>query len=197
MEYSFEEFLKEKAKIEPAKINEILSLVTLKEVKKGASLLEAGKVCDHIFYVEKGLLRLFLFNEDGVEYTIQFAPESWLTGDRDSYYLRQKSIYNIEAIEDSRVVFLDKDFTKKASDISSVFRNYNVFLLQNHVRELQKRISLLLSASAEKRYLDFVKTYPDLLLRVPQWMIASYLGITPQGLSRVRRELAEKNFKPS
>jgi CRP-like cAMP-binding protein len=68
--------------------------------------------------------------------------------------------------------------------------------LQNHIRQLQKRINLLLGASAEKRYLDFISLYPDLTLRVPQWMIASYLGITPESLSRVRKELAKRNFKP-
>lgn len=196
MEYTFRQFLEEKANVASDQVAEIMELVSFQEVKKGESLLEAGKVCDYIFFVEKGLLRLFLFNEDGVEYTIQFAPESWFIGDRDSFYFNQSSIYNIDAIEDTRVILLAKDFANKASEISANFRNYNEFILQNHVRQLQKRISLLISASAEERYLDFVKTYPDLLLRAPQWMIASYLGITPQGLSRVRRELAKKNFKP-
>ena len=62
---------------------------------------------------------------------------------------------------------------------------------------MQKRINLLLGATAERRYLSFIEMYPDLLLRVPQWMIASYLGITPESLSRVRKDLAKKNFKPS
>ena len=194
-EYTFQQFLKEKAKVEPDKIADILKLISYQEVKKGEALLEAGKFCNHIYFVEKGLLRLFLFNEDGVEYTIQFAPESWFIGDRDSFYFNKTSLYNVDAIEDTKVVLLTRDFASKASTISPAFRNYNEFLLQNHVRQLQKRISLLISTSAEKRYIDFTETYPDLLLRAPQWMIASYLGITPQGLSRVRRELAEKNFK--
>jgi CRP-like cAMP-binding protein len=69
-------------------------------------------------------------------------------------------------------------------------------ILHNSIRFMQRRISLLLGATAEQRYLDFIELYPNLTLRVPQWMIASYLGITPESLSRVRKELATKNFKP-
>jgi len=67
-------------------------------------------------------------------------------------------------------------------------------VLQKHVKSLQDRINSLLGETAEERYLKFIKMYPDLLLRVPQWMVASYLGITPESLSRVRKELARKNF---
>jgi CRP-like cAMP-binding protein len=87
-------------------------------------------------------------------------------------------------------------FIEKANEISPEFRTYNEYLLQNHIRQLQNRIDLLIGASAEVRYLEFIKLYPNLTLRVPQWMIASYLGITPESLSRVRKELAKRNFKP-
>ncbi|HNU59732.1 MAG TPA: Crp/Fnr family transcriptional regulator, partial [Aquaticitalea sp.] len=85
-------------------------------------------------------------------------------------------------------------FIKKASEISHEFRNYNEYLLQNHIRHLQNRINLLIGASAKERYIDFINLYTDLTLRVPQWMIASYLGITPESLSRVRKELAKSSF---
>src|SRR5699024_6260955 len=145
MEFTFQQFLKEKAKVEPESIAKILELVQVKTVKKGENLLEAGKVCEYIYYVEEGLLRFFLFNEDGVEYTVQFSPESWFTGDRNGFYFNQPSHYHIDAIEDTRVVLLTRDFIQKATDISPAFRHYNEFLLQNHVRHLQKRISLLIS----------------------------------------------------
>ena len=85
----------------------------------------------------------------------------------------------------------------KVSKINTDFRRKNEHLLQKHIRQLYKRISQLLGASAKRRYLDFVNMYPDIMLRVPQWMIASYLGITPESLSRVRKALAEENFKPN
>lgn len=195
MEYPLARFLEEKATVEPDKIKEILNLVTTREIAKDEVLLRAGEICHHIFYVEKGLLRFYSLNENGREYIIQFAPESWFVGDRSSIFYDQASSYHIDAIEDTRVVMLDRNFSQNASNISKNFRNYNEHILHKHVQQLQHRINMLVSASAEERYLDFIGTYPDLINRVPQWMIASYLGITPEGLSRVRRQLVERKFK--
>ena len=90
---------------------------------------------------------------------------------------------------------LEEELLVRLSQEDQAFNEFNNKLLHNHIRQLQKRINLLLSATAEERYLDFIEIYPDLLLRVPQTMVASYLGITPESLSRVRRVLATKNFK--
>jgi len=91
---------------------------------------------------------------------------------------------------------IESGFFEKLSEISMSFQRFNMLALNNHIRHLHKRINLLISATAEIRYLEFIKLYPDILLRVPQLMVASYLGITPESLSRVRKELAKKNFKP-
>lgn len=90
--------------------------------------------------------------------------------------------------------FLDKTLFENISKVSTDFTKNNTQALHNHIRNLQNRINMLLGATAEERYLQFIKMYPDILLRVPQWMIASYLGITPESLSRVRKELTKKNF---
>lgn len=163
--------------------------------EKGSILLKKGDVCKHSFFVEKGLLRSYMLDESGKEHVIQFAPENWFIVDRSSVYFNDSSESYIEAIEDTNVVFIAEDFMCHAAEVSSIFGRYNDKLLHNHIRQMQKRINLLLGATAEKRYLSFIEMYPDLLLRVPQWMIASYLGITPESLSRVRKELAYKNFK--
>ncbi|MEH6763117.1 MAG: Crp/Fnr family transcriptional regulator [Aequorivita antarctica] len=169
----------------------------LKRVKyeKGAIVLRKGDLCKHSLFVEKGLLRSYMLDESGKEHVIQFAPENWFVVDRSSVYFNDPSESYIEAIEDTEVVMIGEDFICSASQTSPVFSRFNDKLLHNHIRQMQKRINLLLGATAEKRYLSFIKMYPDLLLRVPQWMIASYLGITPESLSRVRKELAHKNFK--
>ena len=165
--------------------------------EKGSILLKKGERCNHSFFVEKGLLRSFMLDESGKEQVIQFAPENWFIVDRSTVYFSDPSESYIEAIEDSEVVFINEDFMCHAAEVSPIFGRYNDKLLHNHIRQMQKRINLLLGATAEKRYLSFIEMYPDLLLRVPQWMIASYLGITPESLSRVRKELAHKNFKPN
>lgn len=196
MKEVFRRYLSDKALVKPADLDELVDVVTVQVVKKGEVLLRMGQVCKFTFFVERGLTRLYSIGEDGVEHILQFAPENWFISDRASVYFNQTSTYFIDAIEDSEVILLDRIFIEKAIKISPEFSTYNEYILQNHIRHLQNRINLLISAEASERYLDFIRLYPDLTLRVPQWMIASYLGITPESLSRVRKELARQNYRP-
>ena len=189
-------FLKEKVNLTESEIDALTASLSSKTFRKGDFLLHAGEICAYAFFVEKGLLRSFTTDETGKEHIIQFGPENWFVTDRSSAYFNEPSDFSIEAIEDTVVVLIDAAFINQASTRYPTFLRFNEKALQNHIRQLQKRINLLLSATAEKRYLDFIRLYPDLTLRVPQWMIASYLGITPESLSRVRKELAKNHFKP-
>ena len=172
-------------------------LYTLKKVAKNELLLSEGEICMYTFFVEKGLLRMYSLDRNGKEHIIQFAPENWLISDRSSLNFNQKSKYYIEAVEDSEVFLLSKDFFTSMVEKFPQTAENNDMLLQKHIRNLQNRVNSLLADTAEERYMTFIKMYPDILLRVPQWMVASYLGITPESLSRVRKELARKNFVPS
>ncbi len=177
---------------------EILSLIehcVLKTVKKEEFLLRINEDCKHSFFVEKGLLRQYAIDEKGKEHILSFAPERWIVTDRESVYFNQPSAYFIQALENSQVILLDENFFDLLSKRFPKFTDFNNRLLHNHIRHLKKRINLLLSAVAEDRYLEFLKMYPAIVNRVPQTMIASYLGITPESLSRVRKELALKKFK--
>ncbi|MEQ8243551.1 Crp/Fnr family transcriptional regulator [Fulvivirga sp.] len=176
-------------------ITSIVENCTTKKVKKDQFLMREGEVCKYGFFVEKGLLRQYSIDKKGKEHIISFAPESWFISDRESVYFNQPSAYFIQALEDSQVTMIDESFIQLLSRKLPEFTEFNNRLLHNHIRHLQNRINLLLSATAEDRYLQFITMYPDILLRVPQTMVASYLGITPESLSRVRRELAQKNFK--
>lgn len=170
---------------------------TVKEVSKNELLLQEGEICTDTFFVEKGLLRMYSLDRNGKEHIIQFAPEKWLISDRSSLYFNQKSSYYIDAVEDSKILLLNNDFfTKMLENFPHTAEN-NDLLLQKHIRNLQNRLNSLLADTAEERYMSFIKMYPDILLRAPQWMVASYLGITPESLSRVRKELARKNFETS
>lgn len=194
---NFKNYLLNKAGISENDFSTLTQDIEYKTIEKGEFILKAGAVCKHSFFVESGLLRSYTIDENGKEHIIQFASESWIISDRSSLYFDEPSDFYIEAIETTTVVFLNQEFITKACEKSSSFQIFNDKALQNHIRHLQKRINLLLGASAEARYLDFIQLYPDMLLRVPQWMIASYLGITPESLSRVRKELAKRNFKPT
>ncbi len=196
MNNSFATYLKNNAKMTDQQLEQLEGAIVKKTFQKGQFLSQKDSICKHAFFVESGLVRLYTIDSNGKEHVIQFAPENWFTGDRSSVYFNEISEYYIDAIEDTTVVLLDANFNNRAIEISPEFRIYNEKLLQNHIRHLQKRISMLIGASAEERYLDFIDLYPDLTLRVPQWMIASFLGITPESLSRVRKELARRNFRP-
>lgn len=191
--FNFTTFLTSNIEIERQYLDTLLNNCKVKQVAKGEYLIRVGEHCHHSFFVEKGLLRQFSIDDKGKEHIIQFAPENWFVTDRESVYFDQPSKFFIQAIEDSTVLFLEEHFIATLAQQDKAFGDFNNRLLHNHIRHLQKRINLLLSASAEERYLDFIKTYPDVLLRVPQTMVASYLGITPESLSRVRKELASRH----
>jgi len=188
-------FLTSNLDIDENDISEIVKNCTVKTIKKETFLLRHGEYCKHTFFVEKGLLRQFSIDEKGKEHILSFAPENWLVTDRESTYFNQPSAYFIQALEASQVVLIDEAFIERLSKMIPNFTLFNNKLLHNHIRHLQNRINLLLSADAEHRYLEFIKMYPNILSRVPQTMVASYLGITPESLSRVRKSLAHKNMK--
>lgn len=193
--YKLSNFLASNIGIDKGLIEALIENCKFLRFAKGDFLLRQGEVGKHSFFVEQGLLRYYSIDNKGKEHILQFAPEEWFLADRESVYFHQPSHYFIQALEDSVVVLIDEEFILQLAKQDDSFLAFNNMLLHNHIRHLQNRINLLLSATAEERYLDFIRIYPDLLLRVPQSMVASYLGITPESLSRVRKELATKNFR--
>ncbi len=171
------------------------SLYEVKQVKKHEIILSEGEISDSTFFVEKGLLRMYSIDKAGKEHVIQFAPENWIISDTTSQLLNEKSRFYIEAIEESTIIVTREGFFEDLSKIYPDVAEKNQRLMFNHIKNLQNRVNALISTTAEERYLEFLKKYPNLMLRVPQWMVASYLGITPESLSRVRKELAKKKFE--
>lgn len=167
----------------------------VRKVKKNEIILSEGEISDCTFFVEKGLLRMYSIDKAGKEHVIQFAPENWIISDTTSQLLNEKSRFYIEAIEESEVIVTREGFFEDLSKIYPDVAEKNQRLMFNHIKNLQNRVNALISTTAEERYLEFLKKYPNLMLRAPQWMVASYLGITPESLSRVRKELAKKKFE--
>ena len=168
------------------------SLFISKKIKRNEFLLREGEVCRYSAFVVKGCLRLYTVDSKGKEHIMQFAPDNWWISDIDRFTKHIPSLYFIDAIEDSEVLLIEQqpmdDAYKKIPALTLFFQ----LLLQNRQSATQKRVVYSMSASAEERYVDFLKTYPSIMQRVPQHMIASYLGITPESLSRVRKKLVSK-----
>ena len=172
--------------------SKILENAPVRKVKKGEVLLRNGDVATSIFFVLKGCLRSFIVDAKGKEHIFMFAPEDWIVGDLDSLVHRLPSVLYIDAIENSVVRVLNIPEGTKASDLDKASLDEMNEKYRKRISALQSRIIQLLSASAEERYSSFNETYPQLAQRVPQKMIASYLGITPESLSRVRKNLIKK-----
>jgi CRP-like cAMP-binding protein len=149
-------------------------------IKKGELLQSAGELNSKIYVVESGLLRSYSIDEKGKEHIFTFAPEGWIMADNISP--QKESLLYIDALEDAVVIQKDKNFETEAYK-----EEVEVQKLIKRVGVLQERIIMLMSATAIERYRHFIETYPEIVQRVPQRMIASYLGITPESLSTVKK----------
>ena len=163
-----------------------------KKVRKKQYLLQAGDICKAIAFVSNGCLRSYTVDDKGEEHIVQFAIDGWWISDLQSMLTSQSATMNIDALEDSQVLLLERASQEKLCRALPQVEHFFRLLLEGNYNAARMRISDLISSSAEGRYLHFLKTYPDIVQRVPQSQIASYLGITPQSLSRIRKELAEK-----
>lgn len=175
-------------------INEILSLDSKENTShfnKGDILQREGENCSKVFFVKKGLLRSYTIDDKGKEHIFMFAPESWVIADIESHQFNQPAKLFIDCIEESEVIILDRSLLINA-ELNMDQLKKNVSLLSRRLAVLQRRVILLMSASAKERYELFLETYPKIPNRVPQQMIASYLGITPQALSTIRGEITRK-----
>ena len=163
-----------------------------RKVMKNEILVREGEVAKYGMFVASGCLRTYTIDKKGKEHIIQFSVENWWTGDRNSYITGTPTTYFIDALEDSEVLLFSETSLQKAMAIVPKMAEQFIMGLQKHAIAQNNRIASALSASAEERYDNFVKTYPSLVQRVPQHMIASYLGISPETLSRIRKQLSQK-----
>ena len=163
-----------------------------KHLRKRQYLLQEGDVCKYMSFIVKGSGRMYSVSEKGQEHILRFAIENWWLGDYESYNFGIPSPYNIEVLEDSEVLMIDhegiKELAAKVRAIDLMIREID----KKGAVATQKRIHSSISLSAEERYDNLVKSYPEFLNRFPQSMIASYLGISPETLSRIRKNLLKK-----
>ncbi len=164
-----------------------LAQFTTRSFSKKDYLITPGQKVEHQYFVVQGCLRTYLIDASGKEHTMQFAVTGWWVSDYIAYYRNTTSIFYVECLEDCTLLQIGKSqlphFFDKIPAIERYFRKQ----LENAFAAFQLRILSSLNMSAEERYAQFISTYPDIEKRVKNYQIASYLGVTPESLSRLRK----------
>ncbi len=168
----------------------IKNFLSPKKLRKKQYLLQEGDVCKTIAFVEKGALRAYSLDETGNENIIQFALEGWTISDLYSFLTGEPATYTIDALEDSELVLISKPAHEELLKTMPAYETYTRLQITGAYLAMQKRLTSVLSLSSEERYSNLTSTYPDIVQRVPQHMIASYMGLKPETLSRVRKKIA-------
>ncbi|MGN5955275.1 Crp/Fnr family transcriptional regulator [Sphingobacterium lactis] len=169
----------------------IKKLFTEKSLKKGENILEQGKICKSLFFVSKGLLRQYI-NHEGKELTIHFNEENTFACDFDSFISQSPSEKTIEALEDTELNIISfENLQQFYAEINNGDR-FGRLLLEKIFSSAIRHIISVHADTAEQRYLNFLHSFKHLQQRIPQLYIASFIGVTPQSLSRIRRRIARK-----
>ena len=163
-----------------------------KKLRKDTYLLQAGEICRYLTFVTKGFLRSYTIDAKGEEHIVQFAFEGWWISDLYSYLTSQPSTYFIDALEDSDLLLIESGLYDKLCSAIPAYERYFRILLQNNYIASHRRILASISLSAEEQYRQLLETCPSIEQRVAQRYIASYLGITPEALSRIRSRISRK-----
>lgn len=163
-----------------------------KKIRKRQYFLQEGDVCKYTGFITKGAMRQYSVDENGQERIIRLGIENWWMGDFESFVMLTPSIYHIDAVEDTELLIItNEQMQKLRAEVPGLDAMTRV-MDQKRAIAYEKRIRVSISFTAEERYIDLQKTYPLLLQRFPQTMIASYLGISPETLSRIRKQMVLK-----
>ncbi len=160
-----------------------------KKVRKRQYLLQEGDVCNRSIFIEKGALYSYTVDDKGIQHVIQFGFEGWWIGDLYSLLAKEPSRLNVEALEDSEVLLIEREDHFKLMNEVPRFETYMRILYQDAYVALQRRVSITIGLSAEERYQLLLNQYHSFINRVPLHLIASYLGVSPETLSRIRRQM--------
>lgn len=182
--------ISEYIKLNSEEENLIKTFWTEKTLEKGDYLLRNGEICRTDNFVLNGTLKAFYLNsKTGKEEIIYFAIENWWATDIESFQKQKPSIYNIQAIEKTTLLQIQyNSFQEMLGQVPKLERFFRI-ILENYLGSLQRRIILNNVLDAEQRYLDFLENYPRIADKVPNYLIASYLGITAEFLSRIRKKI--------
>ncbi|OYW79719.1 MAG: cyclic nucleotide-binding protein [Sphingobacteriia bacterium 28-36-52] len=183
--------VKDKVLLSEAEQKLVKTFFSPKKIRKKQYLLQEGNICRHLAFVEKGLLRSYNVDEKGIEHMIHFAWEGWWMADMLSFLSIEPSTYHIDAIEDAELLLISRTNFEEMLLSVPVMERYFRILFQNNIISKERRLISSISNSAEEKFIHLSTTNPELIKRIPQQLVASYLGITPETLSRIKNKLAK------
>jgi CRP-like cAMP-binding protein len=175
-------------------IGMLLSVIEIRHLKKKDYILRAGEICRFETFVNEGCLKVFYTDLAGVEHNVKFAPENWWSLDLESFEMQTGAFYSIQAIEDCECLQISKTHHDWLYSQVPQLEKFARLRYQNAYILLQHRMTQNLSSTAEEKYDAFSMKYPGLELRISQKDIASYLGITPEFLSMLRKKRAKRQL---
>ena len=181
-----------KVRLTPEEEAQIKIYLTPKKLRKKQYLLQEGDVCKTIAFIEKGALREYSVDDNGSEHIIQFGLEGWIISDLYSFLTGEPATYNIDAIDDAELVLISKAAHEELLQKVPKYETFTRLNITGAYLAMQKRLTSIISTTLEERYATFTTLYPNIVQRVPQHMIASYMGLTPETLSRIRRRISSK-----
>jgi CRP/FNR family transcriptional regulator, anaerobic regulatory protein len=170
----------------------LISFLTPVTLKKKEFFTEQGAHCGYLAFVNSGCMRAFHTDDKGNEFTMYFAFLNWWVGDKTSFYSDAPSRFSVQALEETEVFRADKKNWEEALDTIPVFEKWYRVKTRKSYEATQQKIIDTQTESAEDKYLKLLKNSPEIVQRIPQHYIASYLGIKPQSLSRIRKNIFSK-----
>ncbi len=169
----------------------LISYLTPVSLRKKEMFTVQGEKCNYLAFVSSGCLRAFHTDTKGNDFTMYFAFKDWWTGDKESFYSDTPARFNVQALEDSEILKADKVLWEQALDQIPVFEKWYRIKTRKSYEAAQQKLIEAQTESAEEKYLKLLKNAPEIVQRIPQHYIASYLGIKPQSLSRIRKKIFE------
>ncbi|SHN10279.1 Crp/Fnr family transcriptional regulator [Chitinophaga sp. CF418] len=183
----FEAYMTSYGELTKDELKYMRSLATVKRIRRRQLLLKEGEVSRHKVFVVKGLLRTYRLKDDGSEYILRFTPENSWSVVHESYNNQIPSKYNIDALEDTDVIMWTREDFDQIMTAIPVIRAFSDRLKENNYDASQERIMMNISYTAEEKYENFITSFPEIFKRVPLHMVASYLGVSRETLTRVRQ----------
>lgn len=182
--------IQNKVNVTEAQKNELQSFFTFKKLRKKQYLLQEGEICKCLSFVSKGLLKSYFMDEKGNEHINMFAFEGWWISDFNSFINQEKSVLNIDAIEETELLMITREEYENLMISIPAMDRYFRILYQNSLVTKDYRLIVSNSFTAEEKYTQFAQKNPEVIRRVPHNLIASFLGLAPETVSRIRKKIS-------